>query len=94
MVVLEEPVEPSAPEEVEEVPGAEEIAEPITETSLEELGLSTRVLNSLTGAGIDTVQDMLNKLAEGTEEILSIPGLGKKSLDEIQEALRAQGFLE
>jgi DNA-directed RNA polymerase alpha subunit len=37
---------------------------------------------------------MLNKLAEGTEEILSIPGLGQKSLDEIQEALRAQGFLE
>ena len=93
-VVIEEPVEPSAPEEVEEVPATEEIAEPITETSIEELGLSTRVLNSLTEAGIDTVQDMLNKLAEGTEEMLSIPGLGKKSLDEIQEALRAQGFLE
>ena len=93
-VVIDEPVVPSAPEEVEEVPATEEIAEPITETSIEELGLSTRVLNSLTGAGIDTVQDMLNKLAEGTEEILSIPGLGQKSLDEIQEALRAQGFLE
>lgn len=92
--VVEEPAEPSAPEEVEEAPVTEEIAEPIGEISIEELGLSTRVLNSLTGAGIDTVQEMLDKLAEGTEEILSIPGLGKKSLDEIEEALRAQGFLD
>ncbi len=88
------PVEPSLPEEVEEEVVAEERAEPIVVVSLEELGLSTRVLKALGEADIYTAQDMLGKLAQGREEVLAIPGLGRKSLDEIEEALRAAGLLK
>jgi hypothetical protein len=37
---------------------------------------------------------MLNKLEEGREATLAIPGLGEKSLNEIEERLRADGFLD
>jgi hypothetical protein len=40
------------------------------------------------------VQDVLSKLEEGREAILAIPGLGGKSLEEIEERLRDQGFLK
>jgi small subunit ribosomal protein S16 len=89
-VALEEPVEPSAAAEA----APEEIAEPATEMSTEDLGLSPRVLKSLSGAGIETAQGVVDKLSEGKEEILSIPGLGAKALEEIEEALRAHSFLK
>lgn len=99
--VAEEPaapekVEAPAPaEEVEEARAvAEEVAEPVAEMPLEELDLSARVVNALTGAEIDTVQALLSKLAEGREETLAIPGLGRKSLEEIEEVLRARGLLD
>jgi len=91
---LEEPVEPSAAEEVAEVAAPEEIAEPEAELSTEDLGVSPRVLKALSGAGIETAQQVVDKLSEGKEEILSIPGLGAKALEEIEEALRAHSFLE
>ena len=93
-VVLEEPVEPSPAEEVAEVAAPEEIAEPEAELSTEDLGLSPRVLKSLSGAGIETAQQVADKLSEGKEEILSIAGLGAKALEEIEEALRAHSLLE
>ena len=91
----DELAEPSPPEEVEEAPAREEVAaEEVPELSLEEMGLSGRILKALAGAEIFTVKDMLSKLEEGREETLAIPGLGKKSLEDIEEALRARGFLE
>ncbi len=87
------PPEPSLPEEIEEaVPEA--TAEPVSVVSLEELGLSPRVLKALGEAGIDTAQGMLDKLAQGREEVLAIPGLGRKSLEEIEEALRGARLLQ
>jgi len=88
------PVEPSPPEEVEEEAVPEEPAERIAVVSLEELGLSTRVLKALGEADVHSAQDMLDKLAAGREEVLAIPGLGRKSLEEIEEALRAAGLLK
>jgi small subunit ribosomal protein S16 len=88
----EEVVEPAPPKEVAEAPVVE--AEPAAELSLEELGLSARVLKVLADAGLDTVQDVLDKLAEGRDSVLAIPGLGGKSLEEIEEALRARGLVE
>jgi small subunit ribosomal protein S16 len=86
------PPEAPLPQEIEEeVP--EETAEPISVISLEDLGLSPRVLKALGEAGIDTAQGMLDKLAQGREEVLAIPGLGRKSLEEIEEALRGAGLL-
>jgi len=88
------PVEPSLPEEVEEEAVPEEPAGRIPVVSLEELGLSTRVLKALGEADVHSAQDMLDKLAAGREEVLAIPGLGRKSLEEIEEALRAAGLLK
>lgn len=94
--VAEEVEVAAAPEEVEEpaVP-AEEAEVPVaSEVTIAELELSTRVHRVLTEAGIDTAQDMLNKLEEGRDAALAIPGLGEKSLEEIEERLRSEGFLE
>jgi small subunit ribosomal protein S16 len=88
------PVEPSLPWEVEEEAVPKETAEPISVVSLEELGLSTRVLRALGEANVHTAQEMLDKLAQGREEVLAIPGLGRKSLEEIEEALRVAGLVE
>jgi small subunit ribosomal protein S16 len=92
--VVEVAEEPPAPEKVEAPAVAEEAAAPVAEMPLEELDLSARVVNALTGAEIDTVQALLSKLAEGSDEMLAIPGLGQKSLEEIEEVLRARGLLE
>lgn len=60
----------------------------------EKLGLSPRVLRALLQAGLVTVQDVVNRLEEGREATLAIPGLGVKSLEEIETRLRARGLLK
>jgi DNA-directed RNA polymerase subunit alpha len=63
--------------------GAKKSADGITEsTNLDEIGISTRVLNSLKRAGIETVGDLRSK---DREELLAIKNLGEKSLDEVLE---------
>jgi small subunit ribosomal protein S16 len=91
--VPEEVVAEPPREEVEAAPAPAE-AEPVTDIAIEELDLSTRVVNVLREAGIETVQDLLTKLEEGREAALAIPGLGEKSLDEIEASLRARDLLE
>ena len=60
---------------------------------IETLGLSTRVYNSLNQARIATVEEILEKLAEGDEEMLTIKNFGPKSLAEVKERLQAEGFV-
>jgi small subunit ribosomal protein S16 len=91
--VPEEAVAEPTREEVVEAPALEEAA-PVPEIAIEELGLSARVARVLSEAGIETVQDLLRKLEEGREAALAIPGLGEKSLEEIEESLRARDLLE
>ncbi len=62
-------------------------------TPIEVLNLSTRVYNSLNQAGFDTVEEILEKLAEGDEELLATKGFGPQSLVELKERLKAQGFI-
>jgi small subunit ribosomal protein S16 len=104
-VLAEEVEQPPVAEEVEELPVAEEAEQPpapeeevealpLPDMAIGELELSARVLNALTVAGIETVQGVLSKLEEGREAVLAIPGLGEKSLEEIEERLRDRGFLE
>jgi len=80
-----------APEEEEE---AEEggIPSRIYETPIEELELSVRAYNCLKRAGITKVGEILEKMAMGQDEILSIRNFGKKSLAELKERMRAKGF--
>jgi len=79
------------PEEEEE---AEEGLIPIRvyETPIEELELSVRAYNCLKRAGITKVGEILEKMAEGDDEILAIRNFGKKSLAELKERMRAKGF--
>jgi DNA-directed RNA polymerase subunit alpha len=79
------------PEEEEE---AEEGLIPIRiyETPIEELELSVRAYNCLKRAGITKVGEILEKMAEGDDEILAIRNFGKKSLVELKERMRAKGF--
>jgi small subunit ribosomal protein S16 len=91
--VPEEVVAEPPREEAEAAPAPAE-AEPVPDIAVEDLDLSTRVVNVLSEAGIETVQDLLTKLEEGREAALAIPGLGEKSLDEIEASLRARDLLE
>ena len=60
---------------------------------IETLGLSTRVYNSLDQAGFATVEEILEKLAEGDKEMLATKNFGPKSLAEVKEKLQAKGFV-
>jgi DNA-directed RNA polymerase subunit alpha len=82
---------------VEEEPAAEEedvIAGHLYDTPIEELDLSVRVYNCLKRTGVTKVGEVLEKMAKGADEMLSIRNFGQKSLDELEEKLAAKGFME
>jgi N utilization substance protein A len=64
-------------------------AAPLAARALEALGLSKRVCNCLTEAGITNLKQLLEKLNQGDEEMLALPGIGSKSLAEVKEKLQA-----
>ena len=67
-------------------------AAPLTAKALETLGLSKRVYNCLIKAGITDLKQLLEKLNQGDEEMLALPGFGPKSLAEVKEKLQAAGL--
>lgn len=54
---------------------------------LEEIGLSQRVLDHLKRNGLDSVGDVMERLAEGDEGLLKLDGVGPKNLAEIKQAI-------
>lgn len=74
--------------EIEE-PALAEAPEPI-----EMLGLSARVQRLLRDAGLRFVDDLVAHLAEGDDALLSIRGIGPKSVEEIRAKLADGGFLQ
>lgn len=56
----------------------------VLEMTIEELDLSVRSYNCLKRAGINSVQDLINKTGE---EMMKVRNLGKKSLEEVQHKL-------
>jgi large subunit ribosomal protein L21 len=80
------------PETVKESqPVAKEEATVSTNVPIEGLGLPTRVESALTGAGLKTVTDILQR---DEEELLALRGFGAKSLEQVQAALRERGFVK
>jgi DNA-directed RNA polymerase subunit alpha len=82
---------------VEEEPVVEEeegIASRLFDTPIEELDLSVRVYNCLKRTGVTKVGEVLEKMAKGPDEMLSIRNFGQKSLDELHLKLVSKGFLE
>ncbi len=98
VVAAAEPEAAEVAAEAAEAEAAEEVAEEAApspaQVTLEELGLSTRVVNVLQEAGLETAQDLLDKLAEGEAEFLALPGVGGKALEEVKERLAERGWLE
>lgn len=59
------------------------------EMTIEELDLSVRSFNCLKRAGINTVEDLINK---SEDEMMKVRNLGRKSLEEVICKLTALGF--
>ena len=59
------------------------------EMTIEELDLSVRSFNCLKRAGINTVEDLINKTEE---DMMKVRNLGRKSLDEVVAKLESLGF--
>ena len=57
--------------------------------SIEELDFSVRSFNCLKRAGINTVEDLVNR---SEEDMMKVRNLGKKSLEEVINKLHAMGF--
>ncbi|OEF97911.1 DNA-directed RNA polymerase subunit alpha [Desulfuribacillus alkaliarsenatis] len=63
----------------------EDKKEKVLEMTIEELDLSVRSYNCLKRAGINTVQELINKTEE---DMMKVRNLGRKSLEEVQEKLQ------
>ncbi len=59
------------------------------EMTIEELDLSVRSFNCLKRAGINTVEDLINK---SEEDMMKVRNLGRKSLEEVMQKLQSLGF--
>ena len=66
----------------------------IAEIPIDNLDLSMRAFNSLKRSNITTVGDVLTRLEEGEDAILSIRNFGRKSLNELLSKLEEKQYLE
>ena len=73
-------------------PKAREVSRTSLERAVEELNLGTRPTEALAKAGIETVGQIIEKLAEGEQALLDIEGFGRKSLIDLKKHLRQQGY--
>ena len=71
------------------VESKETVKEKVLEMTIEELDLSVRSFNCLKRAGIDTVEDLVNKT---TDDMIKVRNLGKKSLEEVIQKLESLGL--
>ena len=61
----------------------------VLEMAIDDLDLSVRSYNCLKRAGINTVQDLIQK---SEDDMLKVRNLGKKSLDEVMKKIHELGF--
>jgi len=83
-VEAKEEVAPESGSDSEETETSKEDDSEFLKTRVESLDLSTRTTNALTEANIRTVGGLVRKREE---DILSLPGLGSKGVQEIKRAL-------
>lgn len=60
--------------------------------SIEDLDLGTRANTALVDAGLSDVGKILEKLEAGEEALLSLPGIGRKTLIDIKKNLKKLGY--
>ena len=63
--------------------------EKVLDMSIDELDLSVRSYNCLKRAGINTVEELINKTPE---DMMKVRNLGRKSLEEVQAKISELGF--
>ena len=68
---------------------AEVKKEKVLEMTIEELDLSVRSFNCLKRAGIDNVEDLINR---SEEDMIKVRNLGRKSLEEVIQKLASLGL--
>ena len=71
------------------VPREDEKIEKVMEITIEELDLSVRSYNCLKRAGINTVEELIQK---NEDEMMKVRNLGRKSLEEVQQKLASLGL--
>jgi large subunit ribosomal protein L31 len=71
---------------------ARESARTSLERPVAELDLGPRASDALTKAGVLTVGDIMEKLAQGESALLDIDGFGRKSLIDLKKRLRQLGY--
>ena len=62
------------------------------ERPIEELALSSRAIDALKKAGIENFGQFLERLSQGNEAVLAIPGFGQASLTAAKKKLRSLGY--
>ncbi|PKM62276.1 MAG: DNA-directed RNA polymerase subunit alpha [Firmicutes bacterium HGW-Firmicutes-21] len=67
----------------------ETIKEKVLEMTIEELDMSVRSFNCLKRAGIDTVEDLINRTED---DMIKVRNLGKKSLEEVIQKMQSLGL--
>lgn len=72
---------------------AREVSKASPDQPLSVLDLGARAEGALEKAGLTTIAQVLEKLAQGDEGMLAIESLGHKSLIDLKKRLRARGFL-
>ncbi len=78
------PASPPAPSTAPEAPAPRAVG-----LTLDDLGLTTRVLHNLKEEGIETVESLL---ALSEKELKKVPGIGDRSLQEIKDCLAQHGL--
>ncbi len=85
----QEAIDVAAGGDVTELPALKGISVDLLMKPIDELELSVRAHNCLINAGIKRVLDLVNL---GGDEVLKIKNLGKKSLKELEESMKAFGL--
>jgi len=83
-----EPSAEEAPEIIEALP--EEVLS--EDRPISDLGLSSRINDIIGQDGMETINDVLDRLKSGDQEMLDIAGLGPKSLADLKSALTLFGY--
>ncbi len=80
-------------EALEEEAEEEGIPSHVYDMLIEDLDLNVRVYNCLKRTGITNVGEVLERMAKGDEEMMSIRNFGPKSLEELREKLKERDLL-
>lgn len=78
--------------EVEESAAPIEAADAGRGTMIGDLDLPQRVVKALESAGISSLEQLVELLAEGDQRLLDLPGIGQKALEEIRAQLADRGI--